>query len=142
MRNLVVLALVGLLAGCTAQTLTTGDQRPMFYPNEHYQKMGAGQAERDTRECMMLADQYVENPEYWKDATKGTAKGAVGGAAAGALSGVIFGNTGRGTAAGAAGGAIIGLLGSMDKMGQGNPDYKSFVNQCLAQKGYQVYGWK
>ncbi|HMO17921.1 MAG TPA: hypothetical protein PKA63_06115 [Oligoflexia bacterium] len=120
----------------------TGPARPQFFPNDHYRRVGAGVAEADSAQCMALADQYVQNPSQWQDATINTAGGAAVGAGAGAISGVIMkGQVGRATAAGAAIGGIVGVASSLAKMGERNPSYDRFVEHCLQQKGYQIVGW-
>jgi uncharacterized membrane protein len=56
------------------------------------------------------------------------------GAVAGAFYGDISGGAARGAAIGGTGGAVSGSL---------TPDQVKhrFVNQCLADKGYNVIGW-
>ena len=64
------------------------------------------------------------------------------GAASGAVGGAIGGSPGIGAAAGAAGGVVWSLLwGWMTPTPTSNV-HMNYVNQCLADHGYQVAGWK
>jgi hypothetical protein len=131
-----------LMAGCSSS-------RPVIYPNEKAQQAGDAGVAADIDECMRLAEQYTagggRGGEVAKDAAGRAAVGAGVGAAAGAAGGAIYGDAGRGAASGAAGGAAAGLLsGIFGGMRGGDPDpvFANFVNKCLADKGYQVIGWK
>ncbi len=141
-RNLILLcAATGLISGCAA---TSGPRNPQFYPNTHLERVGPSQANADSRYCMSLADDYVKDPSAFQEGLKNTAETAVAGAAAGAVGGAIMnqGRIGRYTAMGAAGGAIVQLLKELEKAGQKSPGWERFVEQCLANKGYQVYSWQ
>lgn len=128
-----------LISGCSLTQKSI--RHPDFYPNEHLRAVGQAQAHQDTRYCMSLADEYVKEPEKWKDVATDSLGGAVLGTATGAVGGAIVGNTGRGVGIGAATGAIIGLVRGLQKAGDPNPTYERFVEQCLSEKGYRVYGW-
>lgn len=142
MKYIQTILLLVILCAFSACSLTQKSVRnPDFYPNDHLKKVGKAQAHQDTRYCMSLADDYVKDPSKWKEVGKDTLGGAVLGSATGAVGGAIVGNTGRGTAVGAATGAIIGLVRGMQQAGEPNPTYERFVEQCLADKGYKVYGW-
>lgn len=141
-KKFTLLFLTILVLSLAACSLTQKSVRnPEFYPNAHLQKVGPAQANQDTRYCMSLADEYVKEPEHWKEVGKQTAGGAILGSATGAVGGAIVSEAGRGTAIGAATGAIVGLVRGLQKAGEPNPTYERFVEQCLAEKGYKVYGW-
>ncbi|MDC0357398.1 hypothetical protein OAO01_01155 [Oligoflexia bacterium] len=139
-RNVSIVFLIGLfLGGCATQNAT---RNPRFYPNAHLTEAGAAEANNDSRYCMSLADEFVQDPENFKKGAQNVGETAVAGAAAGAVSGAILrGAVGRYTAAGAASGAILQLLKELYKSGQQDPTWERFVEQCLANKGYQVYTW-
>jgi outer membrane lipoprotein SlyB len=111
--------------------------RPKLYPNEKLKSVGKESAKKDIDKCIAEAEQYLESSKGKKIA-KGAGAGAAIGAAMGAVGGMFTGNMGRGLlrggAIGAAGGGVAGAL---------SPDEikKRYVNQCLAEKGYQVLGW-
>ena len=96
-----------MLVGCSTLQTT---RSPNFYPNQHLKNVGQEQARHDTRVCNSFADEYVKNPQKWKNATKNVAKSTIVGSAVGAASGALFSNAGRGVAAGAIGGVIVGCL--------------------------------
>lgn len=138
-NSLVVLTITSLLA---TSSCSTGPQKPQFFPNDYYRKVGSYQAEADTSQCMAMADEYVQDPSGWQNAAKSGLGGAVVGAGVGAVGGVITkGAVGRTTAAGAAIGGLIGVVSALSEAGQKSPNYKQFVDACLRQKGYETAGW-
>ena len=111
--------------------------RPQLYPNSKLKSVGKEAAKEDVDRCLADADKYLKSSKG-KNIAKGAGAGAAIGAAMGAVGGMFTGNLGgglmRGGAIGAAGGGVAGSL---------TPDQikHRFVNQCLADKGYQVLGW-
>lgn len=111
--------------------------RPQLYPNSKLKSVGKAAAKSDVDKCIADAEEYLESSKG-KQVAKSAGGGAVIGAAMGAVSGMFTGNLGRGLirggAVGAAGGTAVGAL---------SPDQvkKNYVNQCLAEQGYQVIGW-
>ena len=145
-RRVWVLILVGQLmslTGCSAS-------KPTLYPNEQYQKVGAGQADQDIVDCQAKAEQYVKSGgqggQRAVEAARNTGVGAAVGAASGAVGGAIGGNVGEGAAVGAATGATAGLVGTMFgwmfQRSEPDPVYRTFVETCLHDKGYQPIGWQ
>ena len=125
-----------MVAGACAQ------QRPVLYPNAHFQYVGKEAAVADTDECIQLAIDYGAKEDSGTRVAKDTAKGAAVGGAAGTAVGAVTGNVGRGAAAGAAGGGAASMTRSMLKSGKPDPVLKKFVEQCLRDKGYQPIGWR
>jgi len=111
--------------------------KPKLYPNQKYKSAGKAASEKEVDRCMAEADEYLESSKG-KQVAKSAGAGATIGAAMGAVSGMFSGNMGRGLvrggAIGAAGGGAAGAV---------SPDQlkRRYVNQCLADKGYQVIGW-
>ncbi len=135
MKTALVIIVCLAAAGCSKSV------RPVLYPNDHLNAVGQEQAQRDIAQCGALADAYVKNTpgtEVAGDAVKGGTIGAATGAAAGA----VWGNFGRGAAAGAAGGAAAGAVSGLFRAKDPSPVYKSFVNRCLKEKGYEPIGWE
>lgn len=133
-----------LLAGCSAQ-------RPVLYPNEHYNSVSPAVVEQDMSECKARAEEFVKagSPEEQKakKAAKQAAYGGASGAAIGAVAGAVGGGgAGTGAAVGAATGATAGLFHAIfgGFFGPEGPDptYANFVAMCLGEKGYQVIGWQ
>jgi len=124
--------------------------RPALYPNDQYKTVGAARADTDITDCEAKANEYVKSgghgAEMAKEGARNTAVGAAVGGAAGAAGGAIYGDPAQGAAAGAAGGATAGLLGTMFgwmfRSSEPEPVYRSFVETCLRDKGYQVIGWQ
>lgn len=118
--------------------------KPAFYPNMHYQRVGAAQADADAQACAMLAQQSNVGAVNKIDAGRSAASGAAGVATAGVVGSVLSGNKpdlkniGAAAAAIGAGGAAATAAGQ--SVG-GSGLYRQFVQQCLAERGYQVIGW-
>lgn len=111
--------------------------RPQLYPNQKLKSVGKEASQKDINNCIADAEAYLESSKG-KQVAKGAGAGATIGAAMGAVSGMFSGNVGRGLvrggAIGAAGGGAAGAI-SPDEL------KRRYVNQCLAEKGYQVIGW-
>jgi uncharacterized protein YcfJ len=129
MTKIVLLVLTLLIVSCAS--------KPTLYPNDKLKSVGKDAAKKDTEQCLDDADKYLESSEGKKIA-KGVGAGAIIGGAIGAVGGLFTGNIGgglaRGSAMGAAGGGAAGAI-SPDELKH------RYVNQCLADKGYQVIGW-
>ncbi len=112
--------------------------KPVLYPNQALKSAGKGQAQKDIDQCLADADTYLESPKA-KKILGSTGKGALFGGAVGAVTGALTGNFGQGLAHGAAIGGTAGAVGESI-----SPDElkRSYVNRCLAEKGYQVLGWE
>jgi hypothetical protein len=129
-----------LVAGCA-----TPIAKPAFYPNAHYQRVGAAQAQADAQACAELANQSDVGAVNKVDAVRVGAAGAAGVAVAGTVGSVLKGNKpnvkniAAGAAAVGAGGAAATAAGQ--SVG-GSSLYRQFVQQCLAERGYQVIGWR
>ena len=130
-KNNILILLVILLS------VSSCASRPKLYPNEMLKAKGKEASEADIDECLKDAKTYLESSEGKKIA-KSAGFGAAVGGAMGAVAGMFYGDIGggaaRGAAMGGAGGAVSGSL---------TPDQLKhrYVNQCLADKGYNVIGW-
>lgn len=134
MKRALLLCLAAALAACASP-------RPKFYPNDHYPSVGETQAEKDTDECLAEAKKYLkDNPlkPVAKDAGWGAVTGAAVGAVVGAITGDFEGALTSGAAAGGAGGVVSGAARGSE------PDavIRAYTDRCLAQRGYQVIGWR
>jgi hypothetical protein len=136
MRRFLALILVGSLAACAGP-------RPVLYPNAHLEAVGQQVAQRDIEECMALADEADLESSEAAEAAKRTAGGAAVGSATGAVGGAISGSgAGMGAAVGAGVGAVGGFFSWLFRSKQPEPVYVNYVNICLAERGYQLVGWK
>ena len=129
--NFIFLTSLIMMASCAS--------RPVLYPNARFQQVGEEVAQQDIDRCMQEGESYLAkyNSKTKKVAT-GAAKGAIAGTVMGGVSGLLFGNAGRSIVGGAAIGAAGGATGAAL-----SPDEikRSYVQQCLRDKGYQVIGW-
>jgi uncharacterized protein YcfJ len=133
-----------MLSLCAAALFPMGcaPQRPVLYPNEHYQAVGEAAARADIDACLNLAAQHGAGDGKGETVARDTTRGAVIGGAVGGAVGAVTGSAGRGAAAGAAGAGAGALTrGALDS-GKPDPILKNFVDQCLREKGYQPIGWK
>jgi outer membrane lipoprotein SlyB len=131
----VILGFLWIVAGCAAR------YGPVLYPNPHLQSVGEAQAQRDIDECEVLAEKYIkDNPGA--DAAKSTVAGGAAGAVIGGATGAVTGSLGRGIGIGAAAGAASGLVHGIVKASRPSPLYKSFVDRCLQDRGYEPLGWE
>ena len=133
MRKYLGMLIIVLLAGCTSG--------PVLYPNAHLTNVGQEQARRDIDDCRQQADVYIQS-DAAKTVAKDTVVGGVGGAVVGGVVGAVRGNFGTDLATGAAGGAAAGLVTGIIKASEPSPLYKSFVDRCLSEKGYNPIGWQ
>lgn len=134
--TLAVLVLA-LLAGCAAV-----QQRPVLYPNARLKQVGDAGAQRDVDECVAMAERAGATSGGGSAARGGMQGAAVGGAAA-AVGSLIRGRNVLGdAAAGAAVGGTAGAVGGAFHDGEGSPVFRNFVGRCLAERGYDVIGWK
>ena len=138
MKRVTVLMAMGMtVIGCSAS-------KPILYPNQHYQLVGAAAGESDIKECRELAEASGASPTQGKTAQVGTstvAGGAVG-AAAGAVGGAVVGNPGRGAKVGAASGGTPGFLRGLFRKSQPGAAYTRVVDRCLRKRGYEPMGWE
>ena len=135
-------------AGAAALLVIAGlvacSPKPILYPNAHLQAVGKEAAKQDIADCRTMAEEAGSSAGAGKTGTVAghTAVGAGMGAAGGAVGGAIVGAAGTGAAIGAASGAVYGLLGGLFSGSQPDQAYVNIVNRCLAERGYEVAGWK
>jgi len=134
-QRLVVVVLVVSMVSCAAK-------RPALHPNAHYGSVGTETADRDIDDCIRRAKASGIQSSAGREAAESVGGGAAAGGATGAVVGAIASGAGRGAAAGAAGGAVAGLFHLMFRRKASNPTFQLFVEQCLADRGYQPAGWQ
>ncbi len=128
-------ALSFLGSGCSAQ-------RPVLYPDSHYQRMGKARADKDIDACVEAARSGGFHENRALGVAKEAGAGAAVGGAAGGAYGTVRGDVGNRAAAGAAaGGAASAVRGSL-RSGEPTPILRRYVERCLRDKGYDVIGWR
>lgn len=132
------------LACAGTAALGCATPEPILYPNAVLLERGQAQADADTDECSDLAEEYQARASKTGEVAGSAAEGAAAGGAAGAAGGAVWsGDPGRGAAAGAAAGAAGGLVrGIFRSRRDRDPAYRSFVERCLTERGYEVVGWR
>lgn len=123
-NNIIKLFLIFSILGLSS---CASKSRPTLYPNEVLKERGQTRAQADIDQCLREADTYLDTPEGKK-----VAKGGSFGTSVGIGTSVGLGSSsGVGVGVGVGGGNRVSGL-----------DVKrSFVNQCLSEKGYQVLAW-
>jgi outer membrane murein-binding lipoprotein Lpp len=135
MRILAFVIAGALLAGCASMS------DPVLYPNAKFKQVGEAAAQRDVGDCVALAEKAGASGGSGS-VLRGGAQGAAMGGAAAAVSGLIRGgNVLNDAAAGAAVGGAAGAAGGAFQ-DNGNSVFRNFVGRCLAERGYEVIGWK
>ncbi len=131
----VLFLLLGLLATSACATA------PIVYPNQKLRDSGQVAVKADTEACQAEAEAYLESGRV-PEVAKRTGEGAAVGGAVGAAVGAVSGSVGRGAAAGAAGGAAGSLAHGLWHWRDPDPVEKRYVERCLAERGYDVIGWR
>lgn len=128
---------VALLAGITG----CAGPKPVLYPNDHLHAVGREVAEEDIADCMDRATADIGRGRQG-EAVGGAATGSATGAAAGAAGGAVVGRAGRWAAIGAASGAASGFVRGFFRSREPDATYRSYVNRCLGDLGYDPVGWR
>jgi uncharacterized protein YcfJ len=129
------------LAGFAALLLAACATQPIVYPNEKLRASGQVAVQEDTQACIDEAEAYLEDGRMPEVAKKTGEAAVVGGVVGGAV-GAVRGSVGRGAAAGAAGGAAGGLVHGLWHWRDPSEVEKRYVERCLAERGYDVIGWR
>ena len=116
-------------------------QRPVLYPNAHLQSVGRAVAQQDVDQCLQMADSSGLSRSTNQVVERGAEGGAVGAAAGSVGTLATGGNVGKGAIGGAAAGVTAGALFGAFR-NNANPTYRSFVQHCLHDRGYDVIGWQ
>jgi len=107
------LALIGLSSIVIAACVS---ERPVLYPNELVRVAGAAAAEREIDDCMQRAEDFVGKARRGEVVVEETITGGLG----------------------LTGGMALDSTFKQDP----TPVYRTFVNRCLRQKGYEPLAWK
>jgi outer membrane lipoprotein SlyB len=135
---LIVLGVLAAVAACASQA------RPILYPNDHLSAVGQAQADADLAECRRLAETAGASAGSGEgeQAARGAVVGGAIGGATGAAGGAVLGRPGTGAAVGAATGATANFMRSLFRRDQPSQAYRSFVDRCLRERGYEPVGWE
>lgn len=144
-RSALVIAAVAGLAACAQTGPQSSSAKPVLYPNETFNRMGAQAAQAHVQACEGKAVDAGLTPRIQDNAVaRSAAQGAAVGGTLGAVAGIFNGgisrvaeNAAKGVVAGGATGAVSGSFNN-DKP---NPIYRNFVARCVQEKGLEVIGW-
>jgi len=124
-----------LMAGCSSQ-------RPALYPNEHLKEVSETQAQADIDYCIAYVKEHGIYEQDRKEQVRAVGRTTAVGAGTGAAVGALRGNPGRGAATGAVAGAAGGTMRQILRSNKPDSVFKGYVNRCLADRGYDVVGWR
>ncbi len=138
--------LVILLAGCAANGAGSASARPVLYPNALLNRVGDAQGRTEVNACMARAQASGLNPsQNSHEVGRRAGEGAAVAGVASAVGALLTGRGGEGMLrAGAAGAAVGGSAGAVSGAfhnDRPNGVYRSFVQRCLSEKGFDVIGW-
>lgn len=140
------LLLAGLaLAGCASTGSGSGSAHPVLYPNAAFNRVGAAQAQNEVAACQSRASAAGLRAEQSSQVAQRAGESAAVAGVASAVGALVFGRGTEGVLRSGVGGAAIGGAAGATQAavrgGQQNPVYRSFVQRCLSEKGFDVIGW-
>jgi hypothetical protein len=140
------LLLAGLaLAGCASTGSGSATSRPVLYPNAAYNRVGDVQAQNEVVACQSRASAAGLRAEQGSQVVQRAGEGAAVAGVASAVGALVFGRGADGMLRSGIGGAAIGGAAGATQAavrgGQPNSVYRSFVQRCLGEKGFDVIGW-
>lgn len=133
------------LASCASTGSGSASLRPVLYPNAAYQRVGDVQAQNEVAACQSRAGAAGLRAEQGSQVVQRAGESAAVAGVASAVGALVFGRGTEGVLRAGAGGAAIGSVAGATQAvvrgGQQNPVYRSFVQRCLSEKGFDVIGW-
>ncbi len=117
-------------------------QRPALYPNDHLKQVSEAQAQADVDECIAIVKQHGIYERDRKEQVRSVGRTTAVGAGTGAAVGALRGKPGRGAATGAVAGAASGTMRQILRSNKPDSVFKGYVDRCLADRGYDVVGWR
>ncbi|MDB5844424.1 MAG: hypothetical protein JWP79_1734 [Polaromonas sp.] len=141
-----VTALVLGLAGCASNGADSASARPVLYPNATLSRVGDAQGRMEVNACMARAQASGLSPtQNTNEVGRRAGEGAATAGVASVVGALITGRGSEGVLrAGAAGAAVGGSAGAVSGAfhnDRPNGVYRSFVQRCLGEKGFDVIGW-
>lgn len=144
-RRLALLLACLALASCASTGSGSASARPVLYPNAAFNRVGETQAQHEVAACQTRASTTGLRAEESNQVAQRAGEGAAVAGIASAVGALVFGRGAEGVLrAGAGGVAIGGAAGATQaavRGGRPNSVYRSFVQRCLSDKGFDVIGW-
>lgn len=137
---------LALLAGCATGGPGSASALPVLYPNATLQRVGDAQGRAEVQACLSRARTAGLGPmQSGNEVGRRAGEGAATAGVASAVGALITGRGGEGMLrAGAVGAAVGGSAGAVSGAfhnDRPNPTYRSFVQRCLGERGFDVIGW-
>ena len=141
-----VAALLLGLSGCASSGEGSASARPVLYPNATLNRVGDAQGRMEVNACLSRAQASGLSPtQSTNEVGRRAGEGAATAGVASVVGALITGRGSEGVLrAGAAGAAIGGSAGAVSGAfhnDRPNGVYRSFVQRCLGEKGFDVIGW-
>lgn len=135
-----------VLAGCASSGAGSASARPVLYPNATLNRVGDAQGRMEVNACLSRAQAAGLSPsQNSNEVGRRAGEGAAVAGVASAIGALINGRGGEGLLrAGATGAAVGGSAGAVSGAfhnDKPNGVYRSFVQRCLSEKGFDVIGW-
>ena len=144
-RRLALLVACLTLAGCASTGSGSASSRPVLYPNAAYNRVGDVQAQNEVVACQSRASAAGLRAEQGSQVAQRAGESAAVAGVASAVGALVFGRGTDGMLRSGIGGAAIGGAAGATQAavrgGQPNSVYRSFVQRCLGEKGFDVIGW-
>jgi len=138
-----ILAFFTMLASTLTASAFETVQRPILYPNTHFEIMGKEAAQADIETCWSLARDAGANESGGEQVSDQAAGDAAALAVAGAAAAAVLGrDPHRAAVAGAAAGGAASFAAGMMLQTNPPPAFRGIVERCLFEKGYEVVGWE
>jgi hypothetical protein len=140
------LLLAGLtLAGCASTGSGSASPRPVLYPNAAFNRVGETQAQNEVAACQARASAAGLRAEESSRVAQRAGEGAAVAGVASAVGAWVFGRGTEGVLRSGASGAVIGGAAGATQAavrgGRPSTVYRSFVQRCMSEKGFDVIGW-
>ena len=138
--------LLAVLPGCASTGSASSSARPVLYPNATLNRVGEAQGRAEAEACMARAASAGLTPAEGSNAVaRGAGIGAATGGVAAAVAALVTGRGGESALrAGAGGAAVGGSAGAVQgafRNERPSGTYRSYVQRCLAEKGFDMIGW-
>ena len=139
---LIVVAIAMLTSALPLSAFET-EQRPILYPNAHYEFVGRETARLDIEACWRLARESGASEDHTAQLSEDAAGDAAALALAGAAAAAALGrDPHRAAEAGAVAGGAASIAAGMMLRKNPPPVFRGIVERCLFEKGYEVAGWE
>ncbi|HET8869339.1 MAG TPA: glycine zipper family protein [Aquabacterium sp.] len=138
-------ALLLMLSACASSGPQSASAKPVLYPNDAFNKMGATAAQEKVDACQLKAQEAGISPKLDNnEVARSAGEGAAVGGAVGAVGGLLHGGISKAANNAAKGAVLGGTAGAVHGAFRGdkpNPTYRNFVGRCVKESGLEVIGW-